>query len=70
MELEEEGPDGKKVVKGPMWKCGPGPPTTLDGTEAYVCLYVCLHVRMVQYATRHDELEFKHRSTAPLYSHS
>jgi len=29
MALEQEGLDGIKVVKGPMWKCGPGPPTTL-----------------------------------------
>jgi len=21
--------DGKEVVKGPLWKCGPGPPATL-----------------------------------------
>jgi len=29
MELEGEVLDGKKAVKGPMWKYGPGPPTTL-----------------------------------------
>ena len=25
IELEGEGVDGKKAVKGPMWKCGQGP---------------------------------------------
>jgi len=29
LELEGEEVDGKKVVKGPMWKRGPGPPATL-----------------------------------------
>jgi len=30
--LEKQGQDGIKVVKGPMWKCGPGPPATLRRT--------------------------------------
>ena len=29
IELEGEGVDGEKAVKGPMWKCSPGPPATL-----------------------------------------
>jgi len=29
MALEKDGLDGRNVVKGPMWKCGPWPPTTL-----------------------------------------
>jgi len=29
MALDKEGLDGIKMVKGPMWKCGPGPPATL-----------------------------------------
>src|SRR6218665_3777074 len=53
IELEGEAVVGKKVVKGPMWKCGPGPPATL---RRHYAEYQTRHIKVSKRISPHGHL--------------